>query len=133
LTDFTATSLFDLIFGDCFQIDGNFGGTAAVAEMFLQSHDGVISILPAIPEVWRDGCVKGLVARGGFEVEMEWKQNSLQNLTLKSRLGNEAHVHICTSGKFSIVCDGSEVKYIICDQGYVFPTIAGKSYEFIKL
>ena len=100
--------------------------------MLLQSHNGVIRILPALPEVWDYGTVKGLVARGGFEIEMEWKQNSLEKLTLVSRLGNNVCVRICASGKFIIMCDGLEVEHKVSDGRYFFPTVAGKSYEFIK-
>jgi len=75
-----------------FQIDGNFGGTAGIAEMLIQSHNNVIRLLPAVPKEWRKGDVKGLCARGGFVIDMKWIDNKLLKAEVSSEKGGKCTI-----------------------------------------
>jgi len=77
-----------------FQIDGNFGCTSSIAEMLLQSHDGFIYALPALPDAWKNGSVKGLAARGGFKVDMAWHDGKITRLVVHSALGGNCRIRL---------------------------------------
>ena len=84
-----------------FQIDGNFGGAAAVAEMLVQSNAEYIELLPAIPKAWQSGTVKGLKARGNYEIDMTWRKGQVTNLKIKS--STNATATVLMNGKMETV------------------------------
>jgi alpha-L-fucosidase 2 len=121
------------VFDSCppFQIDGNFGGTAGMAEMLLQSNLNDIYLLPALPDAWSSGEVKGLIARGGFEVAMKWKDKKLSTAEILSKNGGICKIR--TANKVTI--KGIKVKMKHTSYGYVtsFVSQKGKAYQLAVL
>ena len=96
-----------------FQIDGNFGGCAGIAEMLIQSQMGVIELLPALPDAWSDGSFKGLCVRGGGEVDLNWKNGKAEKMVLRARAFNTFKIKIpegtevvSMEGKPSVIEEG---------------------------
>ena len=94
-----------------FQIDGNFGCTAGIAEMLLQSHDGEIVILPALPSEWKRGKVTGLRARGGFSVDIEWEEKGNVSVSISADRACTAIVRY--KGKVKEVWFADDLKQIL--------------------
>lgn len=139
-----------------FQIDGNFGLTAGIAEMLIQSHDGAIHLLPALPDIWKDGSVSGIMARGGFEISMKWKNGEVSEISILSKLGGNLRIrsHTRLSGKELKIAEGNNsnlffapadiAKPIISQEAslkgislketfeYDVSTQAGKKYTFLQ-
>ena len=141
-----------------FQIDGNFGCAAGIAEMMLQSHDGAVHVLPSVPDRWQDGKVSGLVARGGFVVDIEWQDGKVKMMKVRSELGGNLRIRtagalVMKNGSDLTVAEGvnpnpyfavPEVAAPLVSEAarldvepladtylYDVPTLAGKEYVFV--
>lgn len=114
-----------------YQIDANFGGTAGIAEMLLQSHEGYIAPLPALPAIWKEGNYQGLVARGNFEVSALWKEGKMIELGIHSRKGSHCSIKYPYVSQ-TILTDskGKSIKYKVeADNLITFKTSKGESYK----
>ncbi len=112
-----------------FQIDGNFAGAAGLMEMLLQSHNGEIYLLPALPDAWKQGSIKGLVARGGYVVNMNWADGKLKSAELFSKSGGDCIIR----ANQPVAISGLNVKAKASAVGYVlsFKAIKDKTYKVV--
>ena len=117
------TNLFDA--HPPFQIDGNFGCTAGIAEMLMQSQGGYIELLPALPDAWKDGAFKGMKARGNFEVDVAWKEGQITSIEILSNAGAECMLKYPDAKSLKV--SGAKVR-VLADDRIAFDTVKGKRY-----
>ena len=119
------------LFAKCFtplQVDGSFGVTAGITEMLIQSHEGSIDLLPALPDEWQEGRFRGVCARGGFELDLEWKNKTISGVKILSKAGEICRID--DGGKFNVTKDGKKVTLKTNKDGSVeFSTVKGGLYQ----
>ena len=109
------------------QVDGSLGVTAGITEMLLQSHEGVIDFLPALPNEWRDGHFEGVCARGAFELNFEWSNSKLKKVRILSKAGEMCVLNLPPSVK--VRSKGQEITPLVQDGFICFATEKGNLYE----
>lgn len=112
-----------------FQIDGNFGAVAGMTEMIVQSHDGAITLLPTLPERWKDLRVKGLKARGNFTIDISCKNGVIEFADIKSCVGGKAYIRCEEFFNVEVRSDGRRIAYSANEDTIVFDTEIGKSFR----
>ena len=131
LKESTLTNLFDT--HPPFQIDGNFGATAGITEMLVQSQGDYITLLPALPTVWNTGSFKGIKARGNFEINVQWNSGQLQTAEITSHSGNPCVLKYLGIGSFKITeKGGGSVSFKVSGDKISFETQAGKIYHISR-
>lgn len=110
-------------------LEANYGGTAGVAEMLLQSHDGTLDFLPALPPSWASGKIMGLRGRGGFAVTIEWEKGIIKQAVLQSEKGNQCFIRCRKIRDLTVKSEGSPIMVTQTENIFGFQTNAGKSYE----
>jgi len=132
---YIAEQSYPQLFAKCFtplQIDGTQGVAAGITEMLIQSHEGVINLLPALPDEWSKGAFSGVCARGGFELEMKWNEQEITEVEILSKYGNTCHID--AGGKIRVKKDGKRVRLESYKDGSVaFNTTTGGVYTLIRL
>jgi alpha-L-fucosidase 2 len=113
--------------GEPFNIDGSLGQTAGITEMLVQSHEGVIDLLPAVPNEWSTGQFGGVRVRGGFELNMIWKDKKITTVEITSRAGKPCRIN--AGDGYKVTQDGKEIASKTNDDGSIeFDTIEGSTY-----
>jgi len=130
MSEYSTDMLLDLHPPSIFQIDGNLGGAAGIAEMLLQSHGGLIRVLPALPSAWPDGSVKGLRARGGFALDLDWRNGRLTRLVVKADAGAACRLHLAGREDAVFKCAGKTIAATAAgDCVYELTPAAGEEVE----
>ena len=111
-----------------FQIDGNFGASAGITEMLIQSHEGIIRVLPALPPKWKNGAYSGLCARGGFEIDAVWRNSRIINLKIRAKCENVCKFLVQECRIKSIKCDNQFCEFDNANNIFWFDAKKGKEY-----